>query len=163
MEACPAPTPGCFGESTGDCEEGALERGQELQRLGKGAETRRLRKNKEGALRDGAGTELKLQRGEGEKAKCGHHREEARGGRRPGLPAGRLGDAARTPGKVSRETRGPAKAKKDLEVQEGSWEGRGGWSRGSTTGLEKQTGPGGELGLQEGTLKSREERARAPG
>ncbi|XP_070307670.1 uncharacterized protein [Odocoileus virginianus] len=65
-EACPAPTPGCFGESTWECEEGELERGQELQRLGKGAEeTRRLRKNKEGALRDGAGTELKLQRGKG--------------------------------------------------------------------------------------------------
>lgn len=48
-------------------------------------------------------------------------------------------------------------------MQGGSWEGRGGRSRGSTTGLEKQTGPGGVLGLQEGTLKSREEHARALG
>lgn len=71
-------------------------------------------------------------------------------GRSQGCPRGGLGTQRgpqeKSAGK-SQQTRGPAKAKMDLEVQGGSWEGRGGWSRGSTTGLEKQTGPGGVLGL----------------
>lgn len=123
-EACPAPTPGCFGESTWDCEEGELERGQELQRLGKGAEeTRRLRKNKEGALRDGAGTELKLQRGKGVKAKCGHNREGASAGRRPGLPAGEGGR------KAWRPSEDPRKSQQEDQGSSESREGPGGPGR----------------------------------
>lgn len=87
----------------------------------------------------------------------------SQGRRRPGPPAGSLG-TQRGPQEKPAGRPGVRKHKKDLwRCREGSWEGRGGGPGFHNRGWRSKRGPGGVLKLQEGTLKSREEHARALG
>lgn len=145
------------GESTGDREEGELKRDQQLELLeGVPEKTGRLGIHKEGAMREGAGTERKLQtslwvetkytaqRGSGAQSRAGgacwtERGSEAWGSRTtPRTPEWRAGVEGRSRGgergprgaergvEKQRKGRSCTPREEELVLQEGTWAGSGG-------------------------------------
>lgn len=146
----------------GDGKEGGAEDRSAAEAAEKGGleKTGRLGTNKEGALREGTGTERKLQRGIGVKTQ---HRDRTEGpgaGRRAGelagetqRAAGRLGDPRGSPGRLHGDlgsTEGPEKVEGGLGIQNRAWKSREGKSPGDPGRSPGRKARGESLGSREG-------------